>query len=185
MTVSIDEIVAGMKQGKVALLPSDTCYGFSCDATNENAVRKIFELKKRDISKPLSVLVASKDMAQSYVEWNEEIELLWNTYLPGPYTLVLPKKKNILLPFLSDTIGVRMPQYELLTDISKKLGKPIVTTSANVAGHDACYSVESVVMQIDRNSIDMILDIGEIPVRSPSTLVFWEAGAVRLKSRSV
>lgn len=172
-----------MKQGKVALLPSDTCYGFSCDATNEIAVRKVFNLKQRDISKPLSILVSSKSMVQKYVEWSEEFETLWDTYLPGPYTLILPKKLDITLPFLADTVGIRMPQYDFLTEISQRLGKPIITTSANLAGCEVCYSVESVFKQIDKNLLDIVYDIGLLPIRNPSTLVFLEEGIVKFKNR--
>ncbi len=182
-SMNISEIVDVLREGKIALLPSDTCYGLSCDATNPAAIEGIFQLKDRPFTKPLSILVSSKEMAKEYVAWDESIERLWKKYLPGPYTLILPKKLGVNLPHISEMVGVRMPKYDLLLQVAEGLGKPIVTTSANIGGGEVCYSVEDVAKQIDMEKIDYVLDIGKLTENKPSTLIFWNGEEEKIQER--
>ena len=80
---NISEAVGQIVEGKVIVFPSETSYGLSCDATNQEAVDKIFKIKGRPSDKPLLIVVPSVEMAKKYLEWNEQIDELAKKYWPG------------------------------------------------------------------------------------------------------
>lgn len=135
-----DEIIKNavevLKAGGIMLYPTDTLIGLGCDAMNDLAVQKIFEMKGRDSSKPMSIACSNVEMVKQYANLSEAEEQVLTDLLPGPYTFILEKKDN-----LSDTItggigsvGVRIPDYPILLEIIQNLGRPIITTSANQSG---------------------------------------------------
>ena len=90
------DFVDDIKHGAVFIYPTDTIYGLGCDATNEESVKKIKELKYRDKDKPMSVIAPSVDWIKEHCEVTDE---MIEKYLPGPYTLLLKKKGVNLLSF--------------------------------------------------------------------------------------
>src|SRR3989338_4667154 len=98
---SIKKVLCILKNGGVVAHITDTCYGLACDMTNPKAVTKLFEIKHRPISMPVSALFASLEEAKKYVEWNDMAEKLAEKYLPGPLTLILPLKKPLPHPIFT------------------------------------------------------------------------------------
>ena len=116
---------------EIFIYPTDTIYGIGCDATNHNLIKKIRKIKQRD-KKPFSIIAPSKKWILNNFEVQENF---LNKYLPGPYTLLLKKKKKDFLKEVSENkfVGVRIPKNSF-TKILQKTGKPIITTSVNLSG---------------------------------------------------
>ncbi len=179
--MDIDKIVNILKNDGVVLLPTDTIYGLMCDATNIEAVDKIYQMKNRDYSKPMLILVSNIDMLKMYCKDINDLEdRLINTYFPGEMTIIL--KKSDLLPSIvtasKDTVGVRIPNNRELLDIINKLGKPLVSTSANISNDVNITSVDLLDEKI-KNAVDYIYD-GGIVNNSASTIVKADDGKVTI-----
>ena len=119
--------------GDVVGMPTETVYGLAADATNEAAVKKIFEAKGRPQDNPLIVHLADVDMLDEYVHDVPDIAYrLAEKFCPGPLTMVLPKKDNI--PYITsaglDTVGIRIPFHKVARAFIKACGKPIAAPSA-------------------------------------------------------
>ncbi len=170
--MDIDKIVSILKSGGVVLLPTDTIYGLMCDATNTTAVDKIYRMKGRDYSKPMLILASSKEMLNEYCTniGNLEEEII-DLYLPGELTIILEKTKKVpdLVTASKSTVGVRVPNNKELIDIIEKLGKPLVSTSANISNKGSSNSIDEIDDTI-KKEVDYIYDIGTIDNKE-STIV--------------
>ncbi len=123
-----------IENGGMIIYPTDTLYGLGADIFNLKAIKRIFKIKKRNFKKPISVMVSSfKDIKKlSFV--NREQEKIIKKLLPGPYTIILRKKKIVssLLTAGSNKVGIRIPKNKFCHVLTKDL--PITTTSANISG---------------------------------------------------
>jgi len=132
VAVNQNHILRRIKEGKIFIYPTDTIYGIGCDATNEESVQKIRELKGR-YDNPFSIIAPSKDWITENCEVSGSV-LKWLRKLPGPYTLILKlKTQGSLARSVNnglDTIGIRMPKH-WIHDFFSNLNIPIITTSAN------------------------------------------------------
>jgi len=155
-----------IKQGKIFIYPTDTIYGLGCDATNEQAVEKIKQIKERDRDKPLSVIAPSF----KWIEENFIVDADLHKYLPGPYTIILKKKNLDFLKHVSnaDTIGIRIPDCDFTKQI-QEAGVPFITTSVNLSGQPFAKNVDEIPEGI-KNKVDVIVDVGELNGK-PSTLI--------------
>lgn len=170
--MNIDYLSDILKNDGLAVIPTDTVYGLVGDATNEDVINKIFDLKQREKEKPLLILVSSLDMLNHYVENISKIELkIINHFWPGPLTIIFANKKN-----LSDTltsgkkeIAIRMPNNKDLLNLINKLNKPIIATSANIAHKKTITSIDLLEDSI-KNNIDYIYDGGYLE-NIPSTII--------------
>jgi L-threonylcarbamoyladenylate synthase len=177
---NIKEIVAALKNGAVLVLPTDTVYGLICDAGNEKAVDKIFEIKKRDKSKPLPVFVGGIKMAEEYAIINAEQNKFLEKNWPGAVTVVLEGKKGLSsLVYKNDTIALRQPDYKLIIDIIKLFDKPLAQTSANISGEQATTKIKEILKQFDREDV-LIIDNGDLPENKPSKIVDLTEGEARV-----
>ena len=161
-----------LREGGVILHPTETCYGFACDAMNEAAVKKLYELKKMPLFKPSSILISNIEAAVGYGEFSPLAHALAMKYWPGPLTIVVPRK-NIPL-FLNPgttTIGMRIPGHVWTLDLLKMCDFPLITTSANVSGQPQAYEVSEVLNQLGEARPDFIIDSGKIPEEKPSTVL--------------
>lgn len=172
----IEEVVSVLRNGGLIIYPTETCYGVGVDATNKSAVEKLLKYKQRPEGKAVSIAVSNIEMAKNYVEINETAKNLYTNFLPGPLTVISKSKGKVIsdLEAENGTLGVRMPDYHLITKIIEKLGKPITATSANLSGRKTPYSVADVLdytTDKQKNLIDFIIDAGELPHNPPSTVV--------------
>lgn len=170
--MDIDKVVYLLREGKLVIVPHDTVYGIIGDASSENVIRSIYEVKHRDYRKPLIMLVSSVDMLKEYVlELNEIEKDLINCYWPGKLTIILKKSNKVsnLITSGSDCVGVRFPDNQDLLKIIEMLNKPVISTSANLSNQDTITNVE----MLDQDIVDKvsyIYDGGEIK-RASSTIV--------------
>lgn len=135
--MNIDKIVKEIKQGNLVIIPTDTVYGISADMTNERAIKKVYEAKNRDKSKPLILLVSNIDMLKKYTEkLNPLEEEIIKKYLPGKLTILLHKNNKVSdeITAGSNLVGIRIPDNKNLIQIIDKIGNPIISTSANMSG---------------------------------------------------
>ncbi len=167
----IDQVVAALKQGAVIAYPTDTMYGIGCDIFNQKAVKRIFQLKKRDKDKPFSFICSSlKDVSQ-YCFLSNSAYRLMKKCLPGPYTFILPAMKIVPKIMLTrqKTVGIRVPDNRICQQIVDTLGNPILTTSANL--EEESYLAEAFEVEERIGSrIDLIID-GEPISPAPSSVV--------------
>lgn len=180
----ISKAVEVLRRGGVIIYPTDTLYGLGADATNEEAIEKIYAIKGRDENKPIHVIVGDCDMAEEYVELNKEARILAQKFLPGPLTLVL-KKKNTTPSLLTGgrkTLGVRIPNNTFCRELARRFGKPITTTSANKSGEEPSQSIEGILKQLgeEKNTIDLALNMGEVKNTTPSTVVDVSKGEINI-----
>ena len=174
--ISIDEIVKTLQKGGLVIMPTETVYGAFVDATNQKAVDKLNRYKKRPPGKPLSVAVPDQKMAKKYAELNQTAKDLYKNFLPGPLTIVSSGKHKLARGVESETgnIGIRIPDYQLILDVVKKLNKPITATSANASYQKRPYSITNIldnISQKQKDLIDTIIDAGELPKNEPSTVI--------------
>ena len=172
----IDYTIEILQAGGLVLFPTETTYGAGVDATNPAAVEKLLAYKSRREGKPLSIAVTNKKMASEYVEVNESASKLYERFLPGPVTIV-SKGKGVVAPGVESefgTLGVRIPDHDLMLQILEKFAKPITATSANGSGKKRPYSIQDVLEHISdkqKSLIDLIIDAGTLPSNPPSTVI--------------
>lgn len=149
-----------LKQGKIILYPTDTVWGIGCDATDENAVRKIYKLKQRDESKSLIILVDSLEMLQSIIHDipDTALKLIQNTKIPTSIIYSNPSNlaKNVIAK--NNTVAIRISQDEFCKKLISSFGKPIVSTSANISGTDTPTCFEEIQPKILQN-VDYIVNL--------------------------
>ena len=157
-------------EGMVFIYPTDTIYGIGCDATNDESVRRVRKIKRRDLN-PFSVAAPSKDWVRENCVLGSEAEK-WLQKLPGPYTLLLKlKNKSAVAESLNpdtDVLGVRI-LGNWFSKIVEDLNFPIVSTSANVTKQHHMKSMEDVNPEV-ADSVDFIVYDGPKEGR-PSSLV--------------
>lgn len=125
-----------LKEGGVILYPTDTVWGLGCDATNNEAVEKIFRIKSRNNSRSLIILVDSEAMLERYVYDIPEIALELIEVSETPITIIYPKAKNLAtaIPAEDGSVGIRVCMDEFCNELIRRFRRPIVSTSANISG---------------------------------------------------
>jgi L-threonylcarbamoyladenylate synthase len=174
-SIELQRCVEILRSGGLIVAPSDTVYGLVCDATNDEAVRKLIAVKNRPFGKPISVFTNSIQMIESLTEVGDHSSVL-QSLLPGPFTVVLPSKHAVspLLESERGTLGVRLPQFPLITELVTLFGKPLTATSANISGKHPHYEPEGFMNELSatkRTLIDYVLTSGKLPHNKPSTIV--------------
>lgn len=175
--INLPDIVEALQKGKTMVYPTETCYGLGCDATKQEAVDKIFAIKKRQKEKTVLVVMSNVDMAMRYVDWNPTLARLADTFWPGPLTIVAPLKSGVFLPqgivSSDNTIAFRVSNHSFVDELCKLLGVPIVSTSANIASEASPYDIQDVkkVFVDAVDNPDILIDSGILPDHSPSTIV--------------
>lgn len=173
---AVEAAIKVLKNGGLVVYPTETLYGIGADATNPVAVRKLTEYKNRPFGKPYSIAVTDQNMAEKYADINSSAKNLYGEFLPGPLTVISKGKHRVALGIESEdgTLGIRIPDYKLVTDIVKKFGKPITATSANASYKKRPYKVSDILENISdkqKDLIDLIIDAGALPHSEPSTVI--------------
>ena len=165
----ISEAIDIMAKGGVILYPTDTVYGLGANIFNNDAVQRIYEIKKRDPSKPLSVLVQDTESLELIADLNRNSREIVNKWLPGPFTFILNKKK-IVSPYVSASakVGVRIPDYKIARALASLF--PITTTSANITNECTLSNPQEILRQIG-DTVDLVIDVGDLYKAKPSTVI--------------
>ena len=123
-------------QGGVILYPTDTIWGLGCDATNEAAVKRVYEIKKRADSKSMLVLMENINLLERYVAEVPEIAYSLIEVNDKPMTIIYPGAKNLAKNLVAEdgTVGIRITSEEFTRELIRRFKKPIVSTSANISG---------------------------------------------------
>jgi len=154
----LEQCILTLTDGGVILYPTDTIWGLGCDAHNEKAIRRIYEIKKRPLQNPFIILVHSEAMLLKYVEEVPEIafELIENTQ--QPLTLIFPKAKRLsrFVCGQDGSIAIRVVNEPFCKALISTLKKPIVSTSANVSGHPN-PAIFSEISQYIKNAADYVV----------------------------
>ncbi|MGD9929755.1 MAG: L-threonylcarbamoyladenylate synthase [Mangrovibacterium sp.] len=125
-----------LKNGGVILYPTDTVWGLGCDATNEAAVKRVFEIKKRAGSKSMLVLMENVNLLDRYVVDVPEIAYSLIEVTDRPMTIIYPEAKNLAKNLVAEdgSIGIRITEENFTRQLIQRFKKPIVSTSANICG---------------------------------------------------
>jgi len=168
------EIAAQLIQkGEIVAFPTDTVYGLGADATNNEAVEKIFKAKGRPKDRPISVLVANyKDIEKYALDVPAEVFTLAEKFWPGPLTIIL-KNAGLFAPAVTpgqETVGLRMPAHPLTLDFIQKCQKPLATPSANTTGRPSPTLAAHVLDDL-KGKISAVIDGGETSFGIESTVL--------------
>jgi L-threonylcarbamoyladenylate synthase len=160
---SIEEAAQLIRQGGLVIYPTETVYGLGADALNPEAIGAIFEVKGRSPEKPLSLGVPSVDQALEFTVPTDREKRFMRTFLPGPVTVVVPKRRLVpdKLTGGREKVGVRVPDHDGARTLFKTAGHPVTATSANQSGQPSarrCADIDSTVRQQAT-----VIDTGETP----------------------
>lgn len=172
-----------LQKGDICALPTETVYGLCADAKSQTACQRLYDVKGRAPSKPISLLASSIEMAADIAEVHEDARRLFHAFSPGPLTLVLPKRSDAAIADVltsgGDDIGIRIPDHPFILALLKRLGRPIAATSANLSG--ACSPIEAapILAQLE-GRIPLLIDGGTTSVRLASTVIGWTQDELRI-----
>lgn len=169
---ALEQILSFLRAGGVMGFPTDTAYGLGADPFNETAVRRIFEIKGRSETKPILLLVDSIAMARGIAHFSETALALAERFWPGPLTMILPASDAVppAVTAGTGTVGVRWAHTAFTQRLLGTFNQPITATSANRSGLPSTISAAEVREQLGE-SIELLVDGGELPVRGGSTLL--------------
>jgi len=172
-----------IRSGRLVAVPTETVYGLAADATNDDAVARIFEAKSRPQFNPLIIHIAGAEMAKRYVDFSLLASKLADKFWPGPLTMVLPKREDSPLSLLVsaglDSIAVRAPDHDTAQALIKAVDRPLAAPSANRSGSISPTTTEHVRHSLG-DSVDLILEGGACSVGIESSIVKVDGDAVTM-----
>ena len=169
----ISEALQTLKEGKIILYPSDTVWGIGCDASNEKAVEKIYQLKQRADSKALICLVADDRMLSRYVEKIPQGALDIIQVADSPTTIVYDQPKNVAKNLVAEdnTLAIRIPDDEFCYQLMRRFNGAIVSTSANISGFPTPSSFQEISEEILKG-VDYVVNLqSEKKNAKPSSII--------------
>jgi L-threonylcarbamoyladenylate synthase len=173
-TDAITEAARILARGGLVAFPTETVYGLGADATNGEAVARLYAAKGRPSFNPLIAHVPDLAAARALARFNADAEKLAQAFWPGPLTLVLPKADSCQVADLAtaglDTVAIRVPDHRVARELLTALKKPIVAPSANQSGHVSPTTAQHVLGDL-AGRIDLVLDDGPALVGVESTIV--------------
>ena len=179
-----EETIAGaaeaLREGRLVAFPTETVYGLGADATNDEAVARIFEAKGRPRFNPLIVHVSGKEEAERHVHFTAEADKLAAAFWPGGLTFVLPRREDTPLSLLVsaglDTVAIRVPAHDIAQRLIEATGRPLAAPSANASGKVSPTRAEHVVESLGHSPLlAMVLDGGPCEKGLESTVIGFPA----------
>jgi L-threonylcarbamoyladenylate synthase len=172
-----DDVAKALKviqEGGIILYPTDTIWGIGCDATNTEAVNKIFKLKQRDEAKSMIILLDTENKLESYISDVNPLAYDLIEYAENPLTLVMPGAKNISPALIAGdgSVGIRISKHPFCQQLIQRLRKPLVSTSANVSESPSPQYFSQIEDAII-NGVDYVVDIDQhsMEIKTPSTIM--------------
>ncbi|MBK0378132.1 L-threonylcarbamoyladenylate synthase [Mucilaginibacter segetis] len=163
-----------VQAGGMILYPTDTIWGIGCDATNTDAVKKIYQLKQREESKSMIILLDTDNKLQSYITEVPDIAYDLIEFAENPLTLVMPGARNISPALIAadGSVGIRVSSHPFCQQLIQRLRKPLVSTSANISGHASPQYFSKIDQEII-NGVDYVVDIDQhsTEAKKPSTIM--------------
>jgi L-threonylcarbamoyladenylate synthase len=178
----IKKAVEVLKSGGVILYPTDTIWGIGCDATNPEAVARIYQIKQREDSKSMLVLMENPALLERYV--NDVPEIAWDLVeiSTTPLTVIYPGAKNIAANLIAEdgSIGIRFTKEKFTTKLLQQFRRPIVSTSANISGQKSPAFFDEISEEI-KSKVDYIVEYrqDDINPAQPSSIIkLWPGGRI-------
>ena len=168
---ALQQSVKILNNGGLIVFPTDTVYGLASKFDQNEAIQRIYQVKGRDQTKALPVLISNLDQIELISKGLSENALkLARFFWPGALTVILEKREDLQVPLsIDDSIGVRIPDDPFVRKLAEQVG-PLVTTSANLSGLPSTTNIDEVLKQIG-DWVDLIIDGGECAGGIPSTVV--------------
>ena len=174
MIEDIKKAIEVLRAGGIILYPTDTVWGIGCDATNEEAVQKIFNLKKREDKKAMLVLIDNAVKLQTYL--NEVPDMAWDLieFAEKPLTIIYPDARNLATSLLGadNSIGIRVTKEAFSKRLCEQFRKPIVSTSANFSGKQTALNFDEISDEI-KAGVDYVVSFRqkEFTKPKPSSII--------------
>ncbi|MBM3252829.1 MAG: threonylcarbamoyl-AMP synthase [Candidatus Omnitrophica bacterium] len=175
-----------LKEGGIIAFPTETVYGLFTNSLDKNAVKRLYEIKKRPRNKPFTVLINRfSDLDKFDVKITPYAKKILEKFWPGALTAILKTEEG-------KKIGFRMPDYRAVSMLLEETKLPLFAPSANLSGKKECVNAKSILSTFN-GKIDMIIDAGKSPIGIPSTVVdltndkpkILREGAIKLEDISV
>ncbi len=168
----IDAAARIIKNGGLVAFPTETVYGLGADATDESAAKKIYAAKGRPSDNPLIIHIAKPEDAEIYAHTNELYYKLAKAFMPGPLTVILPKKDTVPASVTGglDSVALRCPSHSIANALIASAGRAIAAPSANLSGSPSPTCAEHVIADMT-GRVDMIIDGGGCEIGLESTIV--------------
>jgi L-threonylcarbamoyladenylate synthase len=173
----IQVCLSSLQNGGLILYPTDTVWGIGCDATNEEAVAKIFDLKKRVDSKALIVLLGEEAQISQYVADNNVQVFDYIKGIHKPTTVIYQKAMNLATNLMAEdgSVAIRITKDAFCKDLLKAFGKPIVSTSANISGYPTPLCFADISVDIKEGVQHVVKHRQEeTNLQMPSSIVKWD-----------
>jgi L-threonylcarbamoyladenylate synthase len=172
---AIEIAIGVLSRGGVIVYPTDTLYGLGANAMNYDAVRRIFDIKERDLSKPLPVLIKNMIWAKGLAYISPKQERILGKIWPGKVTAIL-EKKDVVLDIVSAktrTIGIRIADHLFTDKLLGRFGYPIISTSANISGDEPTLKIDDIIQIFSEKRFkpDLIIDVGTLPKSDASIVI--------------
>ncbi len=172
MIINLEQAIQSLKKHQPVAIPTETVYGLAATITDEEALRRVFEIKGRPLFDPLIVHVSSLEMARPLIQnMSDHFEKLAAAFWPGPFTIVSPKSNLVsdLITANLPSVGIRIPHHPVALELIEKLGVPVAAPSANKFKKTSPTSAQHVLDEFE--SKVPVLDGGECDVGIESTVV--------------
>lgn len=173
MTEEINKAITILEEGGLLLYPTDTVWGIGCDATNEKAVKKIYDLKQRENSKALICLVANDAMLERHIDYVPDLAYDIIDLSTKPTTIIYDKPKGVAKNIIAEdnTLAVRVATDKFCQYLINKYKKPIVSTSANLSGDPSPNSFKEISKAI-LTGVDYVVNLHQDKKNSsPSAII--------------
>lgn len=173
-SVDLTKALEVLRNGGVILYPTDTVWGIGCDATNAEAVKRIYEIKQREDSKSMLVLMENPNLLNSYI--NEVPEIAWDLIemTDKPLTIIYSGAKNLAPNLIASdgSIGIRITNEAFTQQLIQRLRKPLVSTSANISGQKTPQNFDEISQEII-NAVDYVVEYrrDDIKKYAPSSII--------------
>ncbi len=170
----IKQALETLRAGGLILYPTDTVWGIGCDATNPEAIDRVYQLKGRTTEKSLIVLLADDYQLEGYVQEVPEVAYSLIEYTEKPLTIVYDKAKNLPdnLVASDGSIAIRVVKHDFCERLIQRFRRPIVSTSANISGNPSPQTFDDI-DQVIKDGVDYIVEFGrnDLSRRQPSTIM--------------
>ena len=170
-----------LRKGGLILYPTDTIWGIGCDATNEEAVQRVYTLKQRADNKAMLLLLGNEARLESYVQ--EVPEIAWSLIevADRPLTLIYPGARNLAPNLIAEdgSVGIRITREEFSRRLCEQFRRPVVSTSANISGQPAPHTFQEIAEEI-KQGVDYIVQYrqDDLTAAQPSSIIKLRAGGL-------
>ena len=178
---TLDNASKVISSGGIIIYPTDTVYGFGVDATNENSIKRLNNLKNR--KGPISVIASGKNVVSKWIDIPNDQLSEAISYLEPYTTIIYPVKKGIVNELIlgpNSTLGIRVPNHPFCLEIAKTCNIPITTTSVNRTGQKPQSNADNILKHFG-NDVDLIIDDGDLTGPASSIYLYQRSGLKSLR----